>query len=253
MFPQERHEFIVSKAQAESRVDVTSLAAELDVTPETIRRDLTVLERQGFVRRVHGGAIAVEKLRFEPNVSTRLRTFEPEKDRIGRRAALEIPESATILLDAGTTTAVIARHLPTGGDLTVVTNSVTIAAELEDRSDVSVFILGGRLRARTLAATGEWAIKALAGVHVDIAFMGTNGISTTRGLTTPDQTESATKAAMIASAQRAVVVTDHSKFGVAHFARFADIENIDLVITDTGLDEETAQVMEAAGPRVVRV
>ncbi|MDO5698601.1 MAG: DeoR/GlpR family DNA-binding transcription regulator [Dermatophilus congolensis] len=253
MFPQERHEFIVGKAQAESRVDVASLANELDVTPETIRRDLTVLERQGFVRRVHGGAIAVEKLRFEPNVSTRLRTFEAEKDRIGRRAALEIPESSTVLLDAGTTTAVIARHLPAGGELTVVTNSVAIAALLEDRNDVSVFILGGRLRARTLAATGDWAIDALASVHVDIAFMGTNGISTTRGLTTPDQAEASTKAAMIASAERTVVVSDHSKFGVAHFARFARIDDIDLVITDTDLDEETAHDMETAGPRVVRV
>lgn len=253
MFPQERHEFIVGKAQAESRVDVTSLAGELDVTPETIRRDLTVLERQGFVRRVHGGAIAVEKLRFEPNVSTRLRTLEAEKDRIGRRAALEIPESATVLLDAGTTTAVIARHLPTGGDLTVVTNSVSIAAQLEDRHDVSVFILGGRLRARTLAATGEWAIEALKGVHVDIAFMGTNGISVTRGLTTPNQMEAATKTAMIASAERTVVVSDHSKFGVAHFARFANTDDIDLIVTDNDLDEETAQDLELAGPRVVRV
>jgi DeoR family fructose operon transcriptional repressor len=107
------------------------------------------------------------------------------------------------------------------------------------------------VRGRTLAAVGSWLTHALEDVFVDVAFIGTNGLSVERGLTTPDQSEAAAKHAMINAARRSVVLTDHTKIGVDHFSRFADLADIAAVITDSGLDPETAAAIEALGPEVV--
>ncbi|GMA19483.1 DeoR/GlpR family DNA-binding transcription regulator [Arsenicicoccus piscis] len=251
MYQHERHQLIVERARTEGRLEVSALAEELDVTPETIRRDLTILERHGHLRRVHGGAIPIERLGFEPTTAARAERHTAEKARIGARAAELIPADAAILLDAGTTTAALVEHLPRGGELTVVTNSVTVAATISDRDDINLYLLGGRLRARTLASVGSWAVDALQDVHVDVAFVGTNGLDVHAGLTTPDQSEANTKRAMVAAARRVVVVADHSKVGQTHFARFARLSQIDTVVTDSGLDAETAHEIASHGPEVV--
>jgi DeoR family fructose operon transcriptional repressor len=251
MYAEERHQAIARIARAHGRVEVMSLAAELDVTPETVRRDLSVLERQGIVRRVHGGAIPVERLGFEPALSARNAVMTAEKERIAKAALAELPDEGAILLDAGTTTARIADILPTDREFTVVTNAIQIASALAARPNVTLLILGGRVRGRTLAAVDRWAVELLADTYVDVAFLGTNGISVDRGLTTPDTTEAGVKRAMIAAARRAVVVADHTKFGNDHLSRFGALEAVDTVISDTGLDDDVADEIRAAGPRVV--
>jgi len=252
MYAEERQQHIVGLARADGRVDVTELAAELQVTSETVRRDLTILERQGVLRRVHGGAIPVERLGFEPALAARNAVMTAEKDRIAKAALAELPEEGAVLLDAGSTTARLADLLPTDRALTVVTNAVPVALSLASRPSITVLLLGGRVRGRTLASVDSWATDALAGTFVDVAFLATNGVSVRRGLTTPDHAEAATKRAMIASAHRVVLLADHTKVGVDHLARFGDIEQVDTLITDTGLDERTAAELEGAGPRVVR-
>lgn len=248
----ERHRVIVERARSGARVDVAEMAEELAVAPETVRRDLNALERQGLVRRVHGGAIAIERLGFEPSVDARTEHRSAEKERIGRAALDLLPERGTLLIDAGTTTRRLAESLPTGREFTVVTNSVAIATVVAARGDLTLHMLGGVVRTRTLAAVGPWSVDALGGIVVDVAFLGTNGLSIGRGLTTPDQVEAATKRAMVACAGRAVVLADHTKIGNDHFARFATIEQIDVLVCDTGLDDETAQEIELAGPEVIR-
>jgi DeoR family fructose operon transcriptional repressor len=252
MYAEERQQNILERARQDGRVDVAEVAEALDVTPETVRRDLTALERHGLVRRVHGGAIPVERLGFEPDVTTRSERLVAEKDRIAKAALDEVPAEGAIILDAGTTTARLAELLPTDRELTVVTNSLQIGAAISSRRNITAYIVGGRVRGRTGANTGEWALQALAGLFVDVAFLGTNGLSVERGLTTPDQAEAAVKRAFVLSARRTVVLTDHTKFGQAHFAQFADLADIDKVITDSGLDDETAAEIDAAGPSVVR-
>jgi DeoR family fructose operon transcriptional repressor len=251
VFAEERHREILQKARENGRVDVASLAAELDVTPETVRRDLSVLERAGVVRRVHGGAIAIERLGLEPAVAARESRLTAEKARIGKAAQAELPDSGAIVLDAGTTTRQVAEMLPSDVELTVVVNSPQLATILAHRSNLTVMILGGRVRGRTMAAVGEWATAALATIHVDVAFMATNGISVERGLTTPDPTEAATKAAMIATARRTVLLADHTKIGNDYFARFGGLDAVDTFITDTGADAELVDEISEAGPRVV--
>lgn len=253
LYAPERQHTILELARSQGRVEVGSLAESLQVTPETVRRDLTALERRGLVRRVHGGALAVERLGVEPTLERRMERLSEEKARIARRALEELPDDGTILLDAGSTTVALAEALPRGRDLTVVTNSVAIAALLHERSDVSLFLLGGRLRRRTGAAVGEWAQHALADLVVDVAFVGTNGVDVIRGFTTPHEVEAATKRAFIAAARRTVVLADSSKAGQLSFHRFARPGDVDLWITDTGLEDETADALDAAGVAVVRV
>jgi DeoR family fructose operon transcriptional repressor len=206
MYQEERQAVILERARSLGRVDVAELAADFDVTPETVRRDLSALERHGFLRRVHGGAIPVERLGFEPELQTRDATMATEKDRIARAALAELPAEGAILLDAGTTTARLADLLPIDRELTVVTNALPIGMTLSARPNLTVLTVGGRIRGRTQAMVDQWALRVLSETFVDVAFLGTNGVSVQRGLTTPDVAEAATKRAMMRAARRVVVL-----------------------------------------------
>ena len=244
---------ILERARARGRVDVTALADEFAVTTETVRRDLTILERHGVLRRVHGGAIPVERLGFEPAIATREGVMTAEKERIAKAALALLPDEGTILLDAGTTTAKMADLLPLDRELTVVTHSVNIALMLTSRPNLTVMLVGGRLRSRTLATVDAWALQALKDSFVEVAFIATNGLSSERGLTTPDPAEAMVKRAAIGAARRCVLLADHTKIGNDHFARFADLADIETLITDSGIDSAVAEELEAAGPRVLIV
>ncbi len=252
MYAPERQQVILARARADGRVEVLALAESLGVTPETVRRDLTALERLGVLRRVHGGALPVERLEVEPSLATRRGHLTDQKRRIAARAVQELPQEGTVLLDAGTTTQAIAEVLPSDAVLTVVTNSIPAAAALQSHSGIDLYLLGGRVRRRTGAAVGSWVSLCLAEVSVDVAFLGTNGFSVSRGMTTPDQAEAGAKRAMVAAARRAIVVADSSKAGLAHFHRFASLPELAMLISDTGLDDETTEQLDVAGLDVVR-
>lgn len=251
MYAEERQLWIVERARLVGRVEVAALAEELSVTTETVRRDLTTLERHALLRRVHGGAIPIERLGFEPALAARDSVLTAEKERIARLALAELPDEGTILLDAGTTTARLADVLPSDRELVVLTNALPIAMSLSVRPNITVLMIGGKVRGRTQAAVDAWALQALADSYVDVAFIGTNGITTERGLTTPDTTESAVKRAMIRAARRTVVLADHTKVGQDHLSRFATLDEIDTLITDSGLDAQLAEELCGQGPRVV--
>jgi DeoR family fructose operon transcriptional repressor len=252
VYATERHQEILRRARGDGRVEVKSLAEELDVTPETVRRDLTALERLGVLRRVHGGAIPVERLGFEPAVADREERLSGQKERIAKVALDELPDGGSIILDAGTTTVRIAQMLPVDRELMVVTHALPVANLLVSRPNVTVYLLGGVIRPGTLAAVGGWTRNNLADVFVDVAFIGTNGITATHGLTTPDLGEAAVKRALIAAARRTVVLADHTKFGREDFAHVCDLDVIDTVISDAQLADEMAEEIEDAGPTVVR-
>jgi DeoR family transcriptional regulator, fructose operon transcriptional repressor len=200
---------------------------------------------------VHGGAIPVERLVIELGVSDRESHSAGQKERIARAALDELPDSGSIILDAGTTTVRLAEMLPHDRELTVVTHSIPVAGILTSKPNITLHLLGGIVRGRTLAAVGDWNRAQIADVFADVAFMGTNGISVDRGLTTPDLAEASVKHALIDAARRTVVLADHTKFGREDFARVAPLSHIDTVITDIGLDAELAGDIENAGPRVV--
>ncbi|WP_377644518.1 DeoR/GlpR family DNA-binding transcription regulator [Oryzobacter terrae] len=251
MYAAERQQRIMVEARRAGRVEVASLAESLGVATETVRRDLTALEQRGSLRRVHGGAIPVERLELEPTLATRASRLTDVKRRIAARVLDELPTGGTVLLDSGSTTQAVVQLLPPDLDLTVVTNSVAAASLLSTHPGISLYVLGGRVRGVTGAAVGDWATHALDGLVVDVAVLGTNGISAARGLTTPDQAEGLVKAAMVRSARRVVVATDSSKAGDDHLHRFARLEDVDLVVTDTDLADDVVAELRAAGPQVV--
>ncbi|GGW40018.1 DeoR/GlpR family DNA-binding transcription regulator [Streptomyces xantholiticus] len=252
MFAAERQQEIMRLARESGRVDVLSLAEEFQVTAETVRRDLKALDRAGLVRRVHGGAIPAGHLDFEPDLAERDAVAAEEKERIARAALAELPVDGSIILDAGTTAARLAADLPADSPLTVVTHALPVAARLADHPGIALHLVGGRVRHRTRAAVDAWALRAYAEIKADVVFLATNGFAVDGGLTTPDLAEAAVKRAAIAAARRVVLLADSAKFGQQHFARFGDLADVDLLITDTGLSPEDARAIEAQGTEVVR-
>lgn len=252
MYATERHQAILAAARANGRVEVKALSVELDVTPETIRRDLTILERHGHVRRVHGGAIPMERLEIEPGVSDREGRQAAQKERIARTALEELPESGAILIDAGTTAVRLAKLLPSDREFTVITHALQVAMQLALRGNINLHLLGGTIRDRTLAGVGPWCENALGDVYADIAFLGTNGLTVERGLTTPDLAEARVKRGLIKASRRTVVLADHTKFGRADFAHVAPLSAVDTIITGVELSESDVDQVAATGPRVIR-
>lgn len=250
MYAPERQMLILERARGDGRVDVASIAEELNVTPETIRRDLTVLERRGGLRRVHGGAIPVERLGEELRLEERLTRNTSEKLAIANAAVALLPETGTLFLDAGTTVAALASALPIGNTYLVVTHSLSVAHILSGRPGITLHVLGGIVRERTLAAVGATTLSQLANVTVDCSVVGINGITPEFGLSTPDSEEAAVKSAIIHAGRRNIVLADHTKIGVNEFAHVASLDDVDTVVTDAQVDKEFARRIETAGPEV---
>lgn len=251
MYAPERYRSIVERVMGMGRASVVDLADDLDVTPETIRRDLSELERQGLLRRVHGGAVPAGSVGFEPSVDSRSHVLVSQKDRIARAAIAELPQAGAVIIDSGTTTGRLISIIPDDRELTVVTDSVSHALALANKVNINVMLLGGRVRGSTLSTVDQWALASLESVYADVALIGTNGISIERGLTTPDQAEAMVKRAMLNSAKRKVIMADHSKFNEDHFAQFGDLTDIDVVITDTDANKKAVTSIRELGVSVV--
>lgn len=253
MYPEERQQAIATLVMARGRASVAELADTYAVTTETVRRDLAVLDRAGLLRRVHGGAVPARALHVvEAGVSERETTRSDVKDAIARAAGEFLPLSgASVLFDAGTTTARVAALLPTDRDLVVVTNSVPIAARVAAMSSVTLQLLGGRVRGLTQAAVGDQVLRVLDTMRVDIAFIGTNGITVGHGLSTPDTEEAAVKRAMVRSANYVVVVADSTKVGQEDFVSFAPIDSVDALVTDDEISDADRTALTEHGVEVV--
>ncbi|WP_347975783.1 DeoR/GlpR family DNA-binding transcription regulator [Microbacterium sp. ProA8] len=256
MYATERHEQIELLLAAQGRVGVVELAERFDVTTETIRRDLDHLESSGALRRVHGGAVGRERASTrEPSLAERLEHHGRAKEAIGRRAldALGPDFTGSVFLDAGTTTAAVATALAprvARGHMEVVTHSLTLGHALAAVPGASLSLVGGRVRGLTAAAVGADTVRAVAGLRPDVAFVGTNGVSATFGLSTPDPDEAAVKRAIVASARRVVVVADAEKLGAELLVGFASLSDIDVLVTDAAPDAELADALAEADVEV---
>ena len=188
---------------------------------------------------------------LETGVSDRDRANAAEKDRIASQALELVPEGGTVLLDAGTTTARLAGLLPLDQELEVLTHSVPIAGRLAGHPAIGLRLLPGRVRATTQAAVGPETVEALRRLRTDVAFLGTNGISVGHGLSTPDHDEAAVKQAIVAGARRVVLLADADKLGQEHLVRFAELSEVDVLVTDSRASREELDPIEAAGVKVV--
>lgn len=246
-----RQSRIVEFARSRGRVEVLTLAEELDVAAETIRRDLKALAGRRLLKRVHGGAIPLETAAFESTVEYRSQVDLAQKHRIAAGAAHLLHGAETVYLDEGFTPRLIAEQLA-DQELTVVTSSLLAAEALAHSETVTVLMIGGRMRGRTLATVDHWAVERLSSLVIDIAFLGTNGITAEHGLTTPDPAVAAVKQTAVDVAQRRVLVAAHSKFGETSFCRFAHVSDFESIVTGTELSAQEALRYEALGPSVIR-
>lgn len=246
LFQSERQRHIVRLTMQNARVEVADLADRFQVTTETIRRDLSYLQDQRFLRRVHGGAVPWETEAFEPLLSVRQDQHDPEKRRLALQAVGELPDTGAIIVDSGSTLNRFAEAMP-DVDLRVVTNSLVTARVLSDREQVDVIVIGGKLRKNTLAMVDTTAVAAIEPMTVDTLFISSDAASPATGLTTPYREEAALKRAMIRAARRVVALVDHSKFGNDQFIRFADWADIDVLITNIELDPTVVAAVEATG------
>jgi DeoR family transcriptional regulator, fructose operon transcriptional repressor len=253
LYPEERQQAIAALVTERGRVAVTAVAEQFGVTTETVRRDLALLERAGMLRRVHGGAVPAGALTLvEPGLGERHGTRSEAKRAIAAAALDLLPASdGSMAIDGGTTTAALVEFLPADRRLLAVTSSVPIAARLSVSPGITLHVLGGRVRGITQCAVGDSTVRALSDLRVDVAFLGTNGISPQHGFTTPDDAEAAVKRAMVRAGQRVVVLADSSKLDREHLVRFAAPDDVDVLVTDAQADPETVAAIEKTGIEVV--
>jgi DeoR family fructose operon transcriptional repressor len=248
----DRQQGIYMLALRQGSVDVGDLARRYGVTTETIRRDLSDMQGRQMLRRVHGGAVPVERMNHEPKVDARDMVNADEKLRIATKAVEEVPERGSVIIDSGSTTARLADVFPVDRDVHVVTNSLVTALTLSRRGLRDLTVLGGTVRTKRLAMVDETTPAELQHMAIDVLFMSCDGLSFQHGLTTPYREEHTIKRAMMKRAHRVVALVDQSKFGNMQMFSFAKFDEIDVLVTDTRVDPEAAEFLTSHGMTVHR-
>jgi len=237
----------------EGFASVQDLSDRFGVSTVTVRADLDNLQAAGRVQRVRGGAI--RRVRPERSFEVTRSEAGPAKARIAARAVDEVRTGDTLLLDVGTTTTAVARELVARTDLhglTVFTNSLTIAFELEHAADrIEVVVTGGTLRPLQHSLVDPLATVLLEGINAHVAFIGCNGVDADAGVTNVNLPETAVKRALLRAARRRIVVADGSKLGDVQLARICGIDEVDLLISDIDAAGDEVEALRAAELEVV--
>lgn len=249
-----RRKAILQLLSDSGEVMVPDLSRRFKVSEVTIRNDLDQLEQKNLLIRARGGAIRyVTTVAEDQGLDDKSMIHLMEKTRIGQRAAQFVNESDTIILDSGSTTAELVKHLPDFNDLTVITNALNIASLLNGKSNVNLIMPGGYLRKKSLSLVGPMAEKTLRSFNVDRLFLSVDGFDTRHGLYTPNIEEARLNEIMIETAAEVIVVTDSSKFARRSLVLICTIDQIDKVITDSNISDDDRKRLEDAGVVVITV
>ncbi|WP_091016981.1 DeoR/GlpR family DNA-binding transcription regulator [Paenibacillus amylolyticus] len=255
MLVAERYEKIVEWVDTQGSMRVTELSERCGVTEETIRRDLDKLEQAGRLRRSHGGAVSVkykEELQSEIPYPERAVAHAEEKRRIASEAVNMVESGDRIALDASTTAWYMAAGLP-NIPLTVLTNSIKVAAELSNKEQIRVIATGGQLASRSLSFVGPLAERSLDAYHVDKVFLSCKGVHLTKGISESNELQALVKQKMIQIADEVILLADSSKFNIQAFTRVAEMSSVAKVITDQGVDEEQVSALIEQNITCIRV
>ncbi len=251
----QRQAFILERVREQGGVRVADLTRELGVSDMTVRRDLELLHDRGLLEKVHGGAASIEgSSKFEPGFTIKSSMMEREKICIAEAAATLVGPGTAIAISAGTTTFALARRLVDVPGLTVVTNSVPVADVLykDGRADQTVILSGG-VRTPSDALVGPFAVEVIRSLHVDTVFMGVHGMDPRSGLTTPNILEAETDRALLEAGRRLVLLADHTKWGVIGISSIGRLEEVDVVVSDSGLDSAAIDALASSVPHVIIV
>ncbi|MDP9825168.1 DeoR/GlpR family DNA-binding transcription regulator [Kineosporia succinea] len=247
----ERLSAILDQVRAEGSVDVGDLSTSLGISGATVRRDLQSLAQNRLLVRTRGGAMSND---VGDELPSRIKAsrFHTEKRRIGEAAAALVPEGAVVGLTGGSTALEVARQLARRRGVTIVTNAIDIAGELVGNSGLRVVVIGGILRS-SQELVGPAAEAMLSNYHLDIAFIGVDGLTPDEGCTTYDEMEAQTDLAFLRRARRSVVIADSSKLGRVTFARISPLSAVSDVVTDSGAEPGALEALAATGVQVTAV
>lgn len=252
MLPEERYDLIIKMLQRDKAVKVNQLMQIFDVSIETVRRDLEYLEKEGHLKKVYGGAVLEKVSNQEDNLSKREILNIDQKRYIASIAAGLVRESQSIIIDMGTTTLEFAKEVKKRiNKLTVITNSVLIANELSDMQDYTIIISGGVLRKDEFSLSGYMTERLFEELHTDMVFLSAGGVSIDAGLTDYDIAEIRVKKMMIKSAQQKIVLADSSKFNVRTFLTVCGLNELNMIITDSGVKDHIIEKYQNEGVQVV--
>ena len=249
----DRRVYIIDKLNSSGQVDVSTLSRELDVSEVTIRNDLEKLEEKNILIRARGGAIKLDRVGTDISISDKHKQHSEEKKRIGAAAAQLIQDGETIILDSGTTTMEIVKNLPKTISLTVISNALNIANQLSEHPDVNLIIPGGILRKKSLSLVGSSAEESFKNFYCDKLFLAVDGIDPVYGVSTPNLEEAQINRVMISISRQVIVVTDSSKFHKRCLALISPLNNIDMVITDSGISSDDRTRLENSCVKVIVV
>lgn len=243
MQAQQRRNLVMKEMNKQGKVEIDQLAEQLQVSAMTIRRDLTLLEENGKLIRTIGGAVLPKPLITETPFSTKETIHMDEKKQVAEKALPFIESGQTILLDSGTTTLELAKLLKNEHDLTIITNDIRIAIELND-SNLHVIMIGGSMQNNVGTVYGAKAIQFVDDIYVDLFFLGAHAIDVHAGVTSPSLEKTMLKQAMIQAAESTWLLADSSKIGEKAFSKVCDLHDITGFITDNNVDEKVQDMLQ---------
>lgn len=237
VFAEVRQQQLLELINQEGRVLVNTLCERFDVSPATIRKDLNRLEQCGLIKRVHGGAVSLrEGKELELTSQEKVGIHATRKRTIAQKARQYVQPGQVIAIDSGTTSMELAKAIADVPELTVITNDLTVALHLEKNSDHTLIFLGGTVRKDFHCTVGSMVLDTLDSLHIDTFFLATNAIDLEWGLSTPSVEMANIKRKLMKNARQNILLADSSKVGGISFARFATVDQIDVLVTDTDAD-----------------
>lgn len=250
MSPTERRMKIYNILVEKKMVEVNELAKLFSVSGMTIRRDLALLEKQGILTTTYGGAYLNEGTAIEPSFSLKSGQMKDMKIKMGRVAADLVQNGDSIFIDCGTTTMEVARHL-SAINLTVVTNSLVVCNLLQGRPKIKLIAAPGVYDEKSAGFLGPMTSDFLQRYNMDKAFISTQGFDIKKGATVPDEIDAEVKKAICQSSKQRILIVGHEKLGTSFFAKFADISDIDILITDSQADGGYVNLIKENGVKVI--
>jgi DeoR family transcriptional regulator of aga operon len=249
----ERHQLIINKLKKEGYANVLDLCKELNVSSVTIRKDLKLLEDKRLLFRTHGGATLNNPYTADKHVNEKEKLQSSEKMKIGAVAAKVIEPNDSVIIASGTTVLALAKNIQPRENLTVITSALNVALELMKHPNIEVLQLGGIIRKTSTSVTGSYAQNILADFFCSKLFLGVDGIDLEFGLTTTSVLEAHLNRQMINASQKVIVLCDSTKFGKRGFGKICGIEEVNQIITDSGIPEHYLNKFESMGIEVTIV
>jgi DeoR family galactitol utilization operon repressor len=245
----EREKEVLRLITSDSSLSVTEISDMLGVSTVTIRSDLASLEAQGYIIRSRGGAHPA----FHPEILRRQTSQLDEKNRIARKAASFVNDGDTIMIEAGTTTALIAKYLAGKRNIRIVTNSTLIVPYARSNPGIHLSVVGGTFRPETEALVGPMALSSLDSFYVKTAFVGTDGFSLENGLSSHFLEAAAVLKKVVERSEKTILVADSSKYGNTGFVSILPITAVSKIVTDSGLSDGAVEQLKKRGVEVVLV